>query len=64
MNRHRNNPCTTRVVLSLDELGAILAAEHLVTVKDNGKRIECQPWCQGAAPHLSEFRAADVNPNR
>lgn len=35
---------------------------HVITATD--KRIECVPGCDGPAPHLSEYRASDVNPNR
>jgi len=35
---------------------------HLVRVTD--KRIECDLTCTGPDPHLSEYRAQDVNPNR
>lgn len=35
---------------------------HVVSFTE--KRIECDPFCPGDEPHLDEYRASDVNPNR
>ena len=52
------------VAVIVDEVPrwVVVETRHLVWVSE--KRIECSVGCEGPLPHVSEFRAPDVNPNR
>jgi hypothetical protein len=39
-----------------------VATWHVITA--DPKRLDCVPGCDGPDPHLHEFRAPNINPNR
>ena len=46
----------------MTDIPAAVSLVHAVEVTD--RRIDCLPGCWGPEPHLHEYRAIDVNPNR
>lgn len=58
----RTDPAVAAAAERLQETVSRLGL-NIHQVRVSGKRLECAKSCGGPAPHLSEYRAADVRPS-